>query len=321
MSSDKEDQTKEEIQQEKLETELKVLAQFRDNFEKLSKTLTEIIGEEMYKKCVNTDDTKNERTEVLDLFDKIRKIIEDDEKIIDENNSSQNLDKLINSYKDFILIEIKFLKRDMARIYDNSTITGENFRMERGLFYLQFFYDFLLRNDNIKHKLYSLIQKRISKIGQEMGSSDMVKNYFNSQISKLLTENVANIKIKPISDEIKKMSKEIRDLIPRTKSEHVGISMHKIRGGKQNGILWKNMFNKYNRNDLNLISKHYGLKNIEKERNKKSIINKLNAIILYRSGKFNKRKELNSFARFFGINPKLYKRKKHLVQKLNQTIF
>lgn len=321
MNSNKEDQTKEEIQEEKLKTELKVLAQFRDNFANLSEILTKIIGEEMYEKCINTDDTKKERDEVRNLFKKIRETIEGDEKIKDENNSSQNLDKLINSYKDFVLIEIKFLEREMIRMYDNSTITGENFRMERGLFYLQFYYDFLLRNDDIKHKLYSLIQKRISKISQEMGSSDMIKNYFNSQISKLLTENVANIKIQPISDEIKKMSKEIRDLIPRTKSEHVGISMHKIRGGKQNGILWKNMFNKYNRNDLNLISKHYGLKNIEKERNKKSIINKLNAIILYRSGKFNKRKELNSFARFFGINPKLYKRKKHLVQKLNQTIF
>jgi hypothetical protein len=96
--------------------------------------------------------------------------------------------------------------------------------------------------------------------------------------------------------------------------------MHKIRGGNQNRILWKNMFNKYNRNDLNLISKHYGLKNIEKVKNKKTIINNLNAIILYRSGKFNNRKELNSFSKLFGINPKLYKRKKDLIHKLNQTI-
>ena len=201
-----------------------------------------------------------------------------------------------------------------------ATIADSTFPPKRSMIALQFHHDFVKYTGDEKTKLYYHIQARIKKITQELGTSEMMKDYVKSRISNLLTEKVGEINIKPIADEIKKMSEEIRDLIPRTKSEHVGISMHKIRGGTQNRILWKNMFNKYNRNDLNLISKHYGLKNIEKVKNKRTIINNLNTIILYRSGKFNKRKELNSFSKLFGINPKLYKRKKDLIHKLNQTI-
>jgi hypothetical protein len=309
---------------------MKILDKIQTIFNKLVKDL----GEKMDKikdKVINQtveNKTVENKEEIITIFKNIKEMINKDEykivmtdKEIEIGVNVLNVDKYLISYRQFIENENEFTKRDMERIYSDVHIVGDKFLMERSLLYLKFYYDFVQKTNNTKNKLYSDIERRIKKINQELGTSDMMKDYVSSRITNLMVNKVKKVDIKPIADEIKKMSKEIRDLIPRTKSEHVGISMHKIRGGKQNGILWKNMFNKYNRNDLNLISKHYGLKNIEKIRNKKTMINNLNAIILYRSGKFNKRKELNLFSKLFGINPKLYKRKKDLIHKLNQTIF
>jgi hypothetical protein len=321
---------KENKNKKKLDMEMKILDKIQTIFNKLVKDL----GEKMDKikdKVINQtveNKTVENKTEIIKIFKDIKEMINKDEyKIVMTDEEIEigvnvlNVDKYLISYRQFIENENEFTKRDMERIYSDVHIVGDKFLMERSLLYLKFYYDFVQKTNNTKNKLYSDIERRIKKINQELGTSDMMKDYVSSRITNLMVNKVKKVDIKPIADEIKKMSKEIRDLIPRTKSEHVGISMHKIRGGKQNGILWKNMFNKYNRNDLNLISKHYGLKNIEKIRNKKTMINNLNAIILYRSGKFNKRKELNLFSKLFGINPKLYKRKKDLIHKLNQTIF
>jgi len=258
--------------------------------------------------------------------------ITDDEKI-DIGSHVLKIDKYLFLYRELIKRENKINKNEMIYLYQKTTAAtaaaataaaaaaaAATFEPHQRLIALKFRHDFLEITNDKETKLIYNIQKRTKKISQELNTGDMLKDYVKSRISDLLTNRVGKINIKPIADEIKKMSEEIRDLIPRTKSEHVGISMHKIRGGNQNRILWKNMFNKYNRNDLNLISKHYGLKNIEKVKNKRTIINNLNAIILYRSGNFNKRKDLNSFSKLFGINPKLYKRKKDLIHKLNQTI-
>lgn len=321
---------KENKNKKKLDMEMKILDKIQTIFNKLVKDL----GEKMDKikdKVINQtveNKTVENKEEIITIFKNIKEMINKDEykivmtdKEIEIGVNVLNVDKYLISYRQFIENENEFTKRDMERIYSDVHIVGDKFLMERSLLYLKFYYDFVQKTNNTKNKLYSDIERRIKKINQELGTSDMMKDYVSSRITNLMVNKVKKVDIKPIADEIKKMSKEIRDLIPRTKSEHVGISMHKIRGGKQNGILWKNMFNKYNRNDLNLISKHYGLKNIEKIRNKKTMINNLNAIILYRSGKFNKRKELNLFSKLFGINPKLYKRKKDLIHKLNQTIF
>ena len=334
----KKGKTKKEIQNEKLILEMNLLDQVQKIFENLVNDLTVKIGENMRSKATDNDPTTKttNREEILNIFDEIQVMIDDNKYKIKKPNGFQpmtddekvelganilNIDKYLISYKQFIQNETKFAKKDMTRIYDDVNIVDNLFIMERSLLYLKFYHDFVLQTQNIENRLDSDIQKRSRKIRQELGTNDMIKDYVKSKISNFLATEVASVDIKPIADEIKKMSEEIRDLIPRTKSEHVGISMHKIRGGKQNRILWKNLFSKYNRNDLNLISKHYGLKNIKNTKNKKTIINNLNAIILYRSGKFNKRKELNSFSKLFGINPKLYKRKKDLIHKLNQTIF
>jgi len=321
---------KENKNKKKLDMEMKILDKIQTIFNKLVKDL----GEKMDKikdKVINQtveNKTVENKEEIIKIFKNIKEMINKDEykivmtdKEIEIGVNVLNVDKYLISYRQFIENENEFTKRDMERIYSDVHIVGDRFLMEQSLLYLKFYHDFVQKTNNTKNKLYSDIERRIKKINQELGTSDMMKDYVSSRITNLMVNKVKKVDIKPIADEIKKMSKEIRDLIPRTKSEHVGISMHKIRGGKQNGILWKNMFNKYNRNDLNLISKHYGLKNIEKIRNKKTMINNLNAIILYRSGKFNKRKELNLFSKLFGINPKLYKRKKDLIHKLNQTIF
>lgn len=321
--------TKKKVQNQKLIMEMKILDQVQKIFKKLSNNLTE--------KILSLKNLTKDKNQMMEIFEEIQNLVGkdvDEYKIqsLSSNNSVMkddekieigvnvlNIDKYLISYKQFIKNETKFTQKDMIRVYEDIN-DDDLFVMERNLLSLQFYHDFAQYTNNIQNKLYSDIQRRRKKITQELGTSEMMKDYVKSRISNLLTEKVGEINIKPIADEIKKMSEEIRDLIPRTKSEHVGISMHKIRGGNQNRILWKNMFNKYNRNDLNLISKHYGLKNIEKVKNKRTIINNLNAIILYRSGKFNKRKELNSFSKLFGINPKLYKRKKDLIHKLNQTI-
>jgi hypothetical protein len=339
MNIAKKGQTKTEIEDEKLKKQMEVLDQVQKIFEKLSNDLTKKIGTDMEEEATGKD-TTNKRT-IIAIFEQIEKIIDNDKyKILSKPSNLSipstlmtdeekmelginimNIDKYLTAYKQFVQTENKFAKREMIRIYDDVNIIDNLFVMERSLGYLKFYHDFVQQTENIRNRLYAEIQRSIKKIEQEMSTSNMMKDYVASLISNTLATKVKGIKLKPIADAIKIMSKEIRDLVPRTKSEHVGISMHKIRGGKQNELLWKNMFNKYNRNDLNLISKHYGLKNNEKVKNKKTIINNLNAIILYRSGKFNKRKELNLFSKLFGINPKLYKRKKDLIHKLNQTIF
>ena len=47
----------------------------------------------------------------------------------------------------------------------------------------------------------------------------------------------------------------------------------------------------------------------------------LNTITNYRIGNIKRRRNLNSFATLLNINPKLYKKKSHLIDKLNKTIF
>jgi len=346
--------TKTEIQDKNLANEMKVLEQYPQIYEALYNSLEKQIDGHMQDIAMNGNASNRTavdgKPKMLDIFDNIEKIlvkpeyniqtletlattpttIMTDEQKIEIGISIISFDKYLDIYKQFMKSINSFTKKDMSHIYDIVTVDSggvpvpgweQNFLMQRNMIFLKYFHDFLKQTENLRNKLYQGIQKRIKEIRKEMSTSDMIKDYVSSQISNLLVDKVSEINIKQYADEIKRMSKEIRDFIPRTKSEHVGISMHKIRGGKQNGILWKNLFNKYNRNDLNLISKHYGLKNIEKIRNKKTIINKLNFIVLYRSGNLNKRKELNFFSKQFGINPKLYKTKKDLIHKLNQTIF
>lgn len=324
----KEGLTKKEIEKNKLIKELIILEKVQDIFEKLSKELIKKIDTEL--KTTVDSESREDIQNIIKILDEIENIIDDDKYKIRKENSLTlmtdndkmeigssiiTIDKYLDSYKQYIQSETKMVKRDMNDI--NKITDDPLFFLQRSLVRYRFWHDFVRKTQQIKSKLDDFIGERNKKISHALNSSDMMRDYVSSRISDILTNDIAKIDIKPIANEIKKMSKEIRDLIPRTKSEHVGISMHKIRGGKECNILWKNLFNKYNRNDLNLISNHYGLKN---KKTKKYMINNLNAIILYRSGKFNKRKELNLFSKLFGINPKLYKRKKDLIHKLNQIL-
>ena len=320
--------TKKEIEDDKLIRELRILEQVQNIFEKLTTNLFKKIDTDL-KKIVDSDLGKDIQN-IIKIFDEIEKIINDGEYKIRKQDNSELMtdiekadigssiitaDKYLDLYKQYIENETRNAKKDMINI---NKLTDDTLHfMQRSLIRHRFWYDFVFKTKEVKSKLDRFIGDRNNIIKREFNTSDMMKDYVSTRISDLLTEKISKIDVEPIASEIKKMSKEIRDLIPRTKSEHVGISMHKIRGCKECNILWKNLFNKYNRNDLNLISNHYGLKNIK---TKKYMINNLNAIILYRSGKFNKRKELNLFSKLFGINPKLYKRKKDLIHKLNQTL-
>lgn len=324
--------TKKEIEDDKLIRELRILEQVQNIFEKLTENLFTKIDTDLKKKVDSK--SRGDIQNIIKIFDEIEKIIKNDEykiriyrqdkdsltpmtdiEMTDIGTSIIIADKYLDLYKQYVENETKNAKKDMINI--NKITDDTLFLMQRTLIIHRFWYDFMLKIKEVKSKLDIFIGDRNKIIKREFNTSDMMKDYVSTRISDLLTKQISKIDIKPIASEIKKMSKEIRDLIPRTKSEHVGISMHKIRGGKKYNILWKNLFNKYNRNDLNLISNHYGLKN---KKTKKYMINNLNAIILYRSGKFNKRKELNLFSKLFGINPKLYKRKKDLIHKLNQTL-
>jgi len=194
-------------------------------------------------------------------------------------------------------------------------------------------------NATILHTLLNKVQEQITdiyhilyKYSRQSEGDDQVllRDYLNRKVEDFWSK-YGNFKLENIKNEVKRFSEDIRDILPRTKSEHVGVSMHivkntennkkNIKGGKNNKVFLINIFDGYSRKDLNIISKHYGLKDAKKVKNKKKLINMLNTITNYRIGNIKRRRNLNSFATLLNINPKLYKKKSYLIKKLNKTIF
>ena len=270
------------------------------------------------------------------LKEKLDKFINDYKKIKDEYSEDQiNSDKIPLRKQLFAILD--FNQKDISNLISNVglgiTKLEPKDRVKQELL-----------NDALVYKLInSLNQKYLNLMEKIKGIDDtlfskegdgtLLAEYINERVKNL--PELGKLNLSNYKKKIRNIHEQLRDLLPRTDRKHVGISLHKIEkvkiekvkvkegkkvGGKRKKFN-ENFLKECSRKELNIIGKKYGLKDVEKIKNKRILINYIDVVNIYKIGLIKRRKRLNSLASLLDINPKSYKKKSYLISKINQTIF
>ena len=265
------------------------------------------------------------------LKEKLDKFINDYKKIKDEYSEDQiNSDKIPLRKQLFAILD--FNQKDISNLISNVglgiTKLEPKDRVKQELL-----------NDALVYKLInSLNQKYLNLMEKIKGIDDtlfskegdgtLLAEYINERVRNL--PDLSKLNLSSYKEKIRNIHEQLRDLLPRTDRKHVGISLHKIEkvkevkekkiGGKRKKFN-ENFLKECSRKELNIIGKKYGLKDVEKIKNKRILINYIDVVNIYKIGLIKRRKRLNSLASLLDINPKSYKKKSYLISKINQTIF
>jgi len=268
-----------------------------------------------------------------DLKEKLNKFTNDYEKIKEEYPESEiNSDKIPLRKTLFAIFD--FNQKDISNLINNTGLgiikLDEEDNIKQALMNEALIYK-LINSLNQKYiDLMEQVKKVDNTLFSEEGDKTLLSEYINQRVKNL--PDLSKLNLSSYKKKIRNIHEQLRDLLPRTDRELVGTSLHKIeleslinkmkkkKGGKRKKFN-ENFLKECSRKELNIIGKKYGLKDVEKIKNKRILINYIDVVNIYKIGLIKRRKRLNSLASLLDINPKLYKKKSYLISKINQTIF
>ena len=295
---------------------LLVLNEYTDLIVKFKKSLELLIDTELTFETLNT---------------KLDQLIKGYEKMKEDYSESKiNSDKIPLRKQLFAIFD--FNQKDIMNLINNASYGISNLKnkVEQGLLNDVLIYKLI---NSLNQKYLDLMNKIKGLDGtlfsKDDGTGTLLGEYINERIKNL--PELGKLNLSDYKKKMRNIHEQLRDLLPRTKDEHVGISLHKVEkleeekrekrvGGKRKKFN-ENFLKECSRKELNIIGKKYGLKNVEKMKNKRILINYIDVVNIYKIGLIKKRKRLNSLALLLDINHKSYKKKSYLISKINQTIF